>query len=320
MFQTLPPILPFHASYDTIMSMNDREQRGGTRLWDPGVHQLLERLRVGTQRSFQGRWSGDRRSRSRGVGLEFADYRPYQLGDDFRYVDWNLYARLGRLYLKIFSQEQNLPITFLLDVSGSMKIGEPSKLDYARDLVTLLGYVALSHSDTVQLVGIADRIRYWSPVLHGKSQLPALENYLSQLSPEGHTDFERCVSHYLRRTVQTGVVIVVSDVFTRIPCDSALRKLSAGGHEPHLIHVLAHEEVAPPVRGEFRLTDVETGSTRDVSFNETTLTAYNVRLEAFYQELRDLCLVNGITYTRCVTDQPMEEAILALRRNGVLQG
>lgn len=282
------------------------------------LHSLLAPLRICIRRRFQGRWAGERQSRARGVGLEFADYRPYEPGDDLRTVDWNLYARLARLYVKVFLQEQNLPVTFLMDVSGSMALAQPSKWEHARALAMLLSYVALTHLDTVQALAIAEEIRAWLPPLHGRAQMGALETFLTRLSPEGHTDLDRSVAQYLQRSRRPGVVFVLSDLFSQTPYREPLRRLAKAGNDVHLVHILAREELSPSGQGDFRLRDVETGQTREITLDETTRRLYQEEVERFCREIRSFCLAHEMTYTRTFSDEPLVQVIATLSRNGIL--
>lgn len=284
------------------------------------ARQLAAKLRIGAHQSFQGRWAGERRGRSKGAGLEFADYRAYQPGDDLRYVDWHLYARHGRLYLKAFLQEQNLPVIIMLDVSRSMGIGEPSKLEHAKLLVTFLCHAALSHLETVQVIPMAEGIGHASPVLHGRSQMSRLEAVLSQFTPGGQTDLERCAAEFLRQQTRAGVVFLITDLFGQTSYQSALKRLAHAGNEAHLLQVLAPEEIEPSVQGDFRVTDIETGVTREVRLDETTLRAYRTELARFWQEVHDFASAHNITFTRSTVGDPLMETVLELRRNGVLHG
>src|SRR5499427_2425047 len=157
-------------------------------LFDDEFLKKLEYLNIISKRLFAGALKAERRTRKRGTGLEFADYRAYVPGDDFRHLDWKAYLRLNRLILKLFEEEEDLPIYFFVDSSRSMNYGRPSKLDYARRVAAALCYIGLANLDRVNLIAYADKVRSELPPQRGKGRIFKVFRFLSDVTPSGETN------------------------------------------------------------------------------------------------------------------------------------
>ena len=292
----------------------------------------LERLSITPDKTPTVRLQGERRSNRRGASLEFADYREYTAGDDLRYVDWKAYARLEKLFVKLFIAEEDLGIHLLLDASESMDYAgenaspDENKFTFARRTVAALGYVGLLRYDRVGVAGFAqggtlDRgtAPRRVPSLRGRRSVPELFGYLQTLRPGGRTDFSSALADYARRAQTPGVCVVVSD-FLDPHWEKGVKALLARRFRVVLIHVLSAEETNPTLSGDLRLVDSETGAVRDVSVTPELLARYKAALGAFCDSMEAVAAKYGMEYLRVSTAAPVEELLLnTLRKGGLLR-
>ena len=244
------------------------------------------------------------------MSVEFADYRPYGAGDDLRYVDWNIYGRLDRLYLKLFVDEEDLYLHLLLDGSGSMRFGEPSKLRYAARLAAALGFVGLASLERVGVAVVRDRMAEgWSPA-RGRGHFLSLLEFAARLRADGPTSLSEGLATYALRSRETGVAVLISDLLDPAGYERGLKALLEHRFDVHVIHVLAPEEINPTLAGDLRLTDAETGEVRDLTMDAEALRDYRERLQDFLGRAEAFCRGNEIVYHRVVTDTPVEEMVL----------
>ena len=306
-------------------------------LLTPELIARLDRLDLASRKVLRGSIQGDRRSRRRGQSVEFADYRPYTVGDDLRRIDWNLYGRLDKLFLRLFLEEEDLSVTLLLDQSASMAYGDPDKLAYARQLAAALGYVALARQNSLSLHGFDADFRPGLRGLRGRRELPRFLNALEGAGPEGRGEHEAVssdaiTSGNLERALRglalhhprPGIVIVLSDFFDKADLGDALRFLAQPRFDAHAIQVLSPQEVDPArgdITGDLRLTDLEDGNTTDVTANAAVLDRYRANLQAYCQHLRRLCHSYAVGYFNTTTDQPVDTVALAyFQQTGLLRG
>src|SRR5438132_6434295 len=175
-------------------------------LFDSDFLKKLEYLSLISKRVFRGSLMAQRRTMQLGTGIEFADHREYTPGDDFRYIDWNLFARLDELLLKRFQEEEDLHVYFLLDASRSMAFGDPPKFDFARQVAAALAYIALADLDRIAVVAFADDIVADFPLTRGKGRILALLKFLEDLRAQGtDTDLPRVVSGFAHRSHRHGL-------------------------------------------------------------------------------------------------------------------
>ena len=291
-----------------------------TKLIDTELMKKIERLSVASKKLFPGTIKGKRRSPKRGSSVEFADYRDYQLGDDFRFVDWNIYARLNKLFLKTFVEEENIFIHVLLDVSPSMTFGMPSKLDYGKRLAAVLGYAGLVGLDMVTVTTFAEDLTGQLRPVRGKDQVFILLNFLESAQPSQQTQMDMCFKRYAFTMTHPGVAIVISDFLVpRASYQEGLKALIYRNFDVNVIHILSEEELHPTLSGELKLQDAETGETREVTVTDRMLAGYKRRLDNFCQDLYQFCTKSNVTYLRISTDLPFEDLVLrTLRREQVL--
>lgn len=280
----------------------------------------LEALTLRSRRIYRGMLRGERRSRTMGRGVEFADYRPYQVGDDFRYVDWNIYSRLDRLFIKLFSEEEDINVHLFVDASHSMDWGAPSKLEYAVRLAAAIGYVGLHALDRVGAVAFSDRVRGTLAPHRGRAQTIRLFDFLAGISGGGPSDLRAAMREYVFRTRRRGLLIVISDLWIPDGYEEGLKLAQYHRFEPFLIHVVSEDEVSPTVRGEARLVDVETGAASEVTVDGYALEAYTRARDAYFAGVERFCVQHQIDYLRTATTIPFEDLVLRYLRMGGLLG
>src|SRR5215207_4472238 len=196
-------------------------------LLDPQFLARLEQLELVSKKIFVGRMKGERLSKRKGQSVEFADYKNYVVGDDLRFLDWNLYARLDRLFIRLFHEEEDLHVYLLLDNSLSMDFGSPTKLRFAKQLVASLGFVGLVNQDRVMVEAFNDRLTQSSPPLRGRKSLWRLLDFLNTVEPAGPSDLTRALRSFRLKAAGKGVVVVVSDFMDKGGYEEALRYLVA---------------------------------------------------------------------------------------------
>jgi uncharacterized protein (DUF58 family) len=288
--------------------------------FDEDFLRRLERLSVVARRSRPGHLRGERRSPRRGASLEFADFRAYTPGDDLRQVDWNIYARLERVLVKLYQAEEELTVHVLLDTSASMDWGTPHKLTHARRTAAALGYLAVAGLDRTLITTISAGATRQSPLLRGKQSLSRLLDFLAEGTAGGQTDLNGSLAAFAARGRAPGPLFLLSDLLSPGGCDAGLLALAAARYEVAVIHLLAPDEVDPPLAGNLRLIDHETGQAREVSIDDGLLRAYRDHLAAWRASLHDQCSQRGISYLPVVTDQPFDDLILGtLRRAGLIR-
>lgn len=276
----------------------------------------LEYLVVVARKIFAGRIRAQRRTKRYGSGIQFADYRSYSQGDDFRYVDWNAYVRFEHLFLKLFEEEEDLHIYLLVDASRSMDFGEPSKFDYARRLAAAVGYIGLASLDRVNVTPFADTLGRQLSTMRGKGQIFNLLRFLSHLTAMTQTDLDQALTNFVHQRHRHGLAVVISDFFDPAGYTRGLNCLRFNGFEVYAIHLLADAECNPTQLGDLRLVDAETSQARNVTMNERLLRTYRARLARFCDEVKQFCLEREIGYVRATTSVPFDDLVLRMLRSG----
>jgi len=282
-------------------------------LLDPAFRRRLAQLHLLARRRFAGASAGARRSTRRGASPELADHRPYSPGDDVRRIDWNAYARLEELVLRLYVAEEDLSLHLLVDTSASLGV-PPDKLRAAKRVAAGLGYVALAGSDRVSVWPFASGVRRPSSPLRGRRRVAALLRALDGLEASGQTSLERTVDELLVRRPRRGLVAVVSDFLDPAGFARPLDRLIAERHEPLLFHVVHPEELEPVPGGDLLLVDSERGTEVEVSLDGRTLRAYGARARAFVEELETYAKRRGLFYGRVSTDAAFEDVLLRYLR------
>jgi uncharacterized protein (DUF58 family) len=294
------------------------------RTFDEKTLRKLDRLTIIANKIRAGAIKGERRSTRRGTSIEFADYRNYVRGDDLRRVDWNIYARLQRPFIKLLEDEEDLAVHLLLDGSASMdwpRTGERDlhKFLYARRLLAGLAYIALGSGDRVTVnITRQDGVARWGP-LRGRGHVLNLLAWLEKAYTRGMVDFNQAMQDYALRTARAGVCFVLSDLMSPAGYEDGLRALQGRGHEVTVIQVLSPDEVTPEITGDLKLVDVETGIPQEVTIDAGMRELYIERLQAWQAEISAYCTRRGIHYAAVETDTPWEQLILSeLRRMRVV--
>jgi uncharacterized protein (DUF58 family) len=277
----------------------------------------MEGLRLLSRKVFRGQMRGERRSRNRGQSVEFVDYRPYLRGDDLRRIDWNLYGRLERHFVKLFEEEEDLRLYILLDCSASMDYGSPSKIDAARRLAAALAYITLSNHETVQVNVFAGDYRMLTTPSRGKGKIHPLLKRLNELKAEGGSQLSVAASRFSAATRKNGLVVVISDFLMPEGIES-IAPLLGGGHQIELVQVLAPEEANPKLTGDVELVDMETGEQVEVSMGPGVLRKYHQRLTALQSELKSFSRRGRGDFFAYVTSTPLKEFVMGGLRQGKL--
>jgi uncharacterized protein (DUF58 family) len=288
-------------------------------VFDEAFLRQLERLLLLMRSPVRGGLKGGRRSVKRGQSVEFADYRDYTLGDDLRQLDWNVYARLERLFVKLFIEEEDVTVTLLIDASASMATGNPSKLVFAKRAAAALGYIGLASEDRIVVGALTGRITRRRAALRGSGRVFRLLADLSAVEPaDGPTDLLAAARHAAAQLHGRGVVVLLSDLLDPF-ADRVVRELAATGSELIVLHVLSPDELDPPLEGDLRLVDTETGDRVDITADLATIDAYKTRLAAWREGFAELAARRRATYVDLASDQNLAELMFAeLRRRKVL--
>ena len=296
------------------------------RLFDEKTLRKLEQLALVANHVRAGAIKGERRSTRRGTSIEFADYRNYTRGDDLRRVDWNIFARLERPFVKLLEEEEDLAVHLLLDASASMNWPHDDsappqvhKFTFARRLLAGLAYIALTGGDRLSIVALGARPQQWGPG-RGSARVLEMLAAVEGFAASGDTDLNAALRDYALRGGRPGLCIVISDFFSPTGYEDGLSALQSRGHEVALIHTLAPDEVNPPLTGDLRLVDVETTAGQDVTVDAALRDLYQRRLEAWRDSMQAHCAGRGVHYASVETAVPWEEVILyQLRRLGVVR-
>ncbi len=276
----------------------------------------LEYLYIVSKKIFAGRIKAERRSTRRGVSVEFADYRNYTPGDDFRYIDWNAFARLDELLLKLYEEREDLHIYFLVDVSQSMTYGELPKLIYAKRVAAALAYIGLSNLDRIGITAFNTTDMNRLPTERGKGKIFTVLNFLDQINGSGETDLEHAFQNFVHQTKRRGLVVLISDLFDPKGFTAGLNMLKFQKHDLFVIHIIDEKEAEPTLLGDYHLVDVETNQLRPVTINENHIKRYQALFQKYCDDLDRYCRQREISLVRTMTKAPFEELILRIFRMG----
>ncbi|MCH2200458.1 MAG: DUF58 domain-containing protein [Fuerstiella sp.] len=275
----------------------------------------LEYLSIISKRVFRGSLLAQRRTMQLGSGIEFSDHREYTPGDDFRYLDWNVYARHGDLLLKRFQEEQDLHICFMLDCSRSMGFGEPPKFDLARQLVAALAYIALADLDRITVLTFSDDIISEFPLTRGKARILPLMRFLEVQQLSGSvTDLSRSVQGLFHRTRSAGLAVVVSDLFDESGFQPGLDQLRHRRFDGHVLQLHSTKEADPALLGDVELHDVENGSLRKVTVTERNARAYKKLFDDHQRSVRDYCRNYNLGCTQSPSTVKFDDLVIRMMR------
>jgi len=300
-----------------------------TSLLSPQLLAQLERLELVTRKVFRGRLKGERRSKRKGQSVEFADFRSYVPGDDLRFVDWNLYARLDKLFIKLFLEEEDLHFFALIDASRSMEFGEPTKLEYAKQLAAALGFIGLCRTDRVKLEFLGASRSHPGPVLRGRKSLWRMLDYLQSMPGDSApapnpititTDLATSVREFCLRNPGRGILVLISDLMDKAGYETALRLLLARQMDVYVIQLLSNEELHPELQGDLKLVDCEDKDVAEITVSRPLLDRYQKTLAAFVEGAREFCTRRGMTYLLANTQIPVDQLVANyLRQRGLVR-
>ena len=294
-------------------------------LLTPELLRRLEQFQLLAARRAKSSMKGERRSRARGQSVEFADYRNYTPGDDFRYLDWNLYGRLDRLFLKLYEEERELPVRIFLDASESMTFGEPRKFDFARQVAAAIGYVALCGFDRVSVIPFPENageaaVRGALRAVRGrKSALGFLQN-LAQVTASKEANLNAALRRGALEARQAGVAVILSDFLDPAGYEGGLSALIGRGFQVNAVQILAPDELNPLTYGDLKLVDAESGGIQEVTFGRYRLKSYQQTVRNFCQRLREFCTVRGMNFFMASSDTPLEQLLLKQLREAEVWG
>jgi uncharacterized protein (DUF58 family) len=306
-------------------------------LLKPDLLRRLEQFQLLAARRAKSSAKGERRSKARGQSVEFADYRNYSPGDDFRYLDWNLYGRLDKFFLKLYEEERELPVRIFLDASESMTFGTPPKFDFARQIAAAIGYVALCGFDRVTVrpfpeldpkgdgldaaaISAEQAARGGLRAVRGRKSTMQYFQNLSAVSARGTANLNESLRRGALEARTAGVAVVLSDFLDPAGYEPGLNALIGRGFHVNAIQILAPEELNPPTYGDLRLVDAETGVVQEVTFGKYRLKAYQQTVRNFCQRLREYCQGRGINFFSVSSDTSLEQLLLKQLRQSEVWG
>ncbi len=289
-------------------------------LLSPQLLARLEKMELVSRKIFRGRMKGERRSPRKGQSVEFADFRNYVAGDDLRFVDWNTYARLDKLFLKLFLEEEDLHFYALIDNSMSMDFGTPSKLQYASQLAAALGFIGLIRGDRVRIETLDQSPTSAAPAFRGRQSLWRMLDHVETITPGATMPLAEGVKNFCLRNSGKGIVVLISDLMDKSGYEAALRYLVSREMDVYLVQVLSAEEIDPDIQGDLRLVDCEDADEAEVTVSRVLIDRYKKTLAAFIESARDFCTRRGIVYLLARNEVSVEDLVTGyLRTRGLVR-
>lgn len=302
-----------------IFRLGTRQSSGqpvSTDLFDDEFQRRLEMLAVVSRRVFAGRMRAEHRSKKLGSGVEFADHRDYVVGDDFRYVDWNVYQRFGKLLVRLYEEEEDLSIYFIVDCSTSMGFAGARKLNQARRLCAALAYVGLANLDRVTIVAVRDGVVARMPTTRGKGRIFTVFQFLRELEADGMTDLREALKTFVAQHKRRGLAVLISDLYDPAGFEGGINSLRFNRFEPYVLHVLDGRDARPNAHGDVRIVDCETGDSREVTADEKLRTRVAAAHQDYYRSVQRFCTSHQIPYFAADVEVPFDELVLSVFRKG----
>lgn len=296
------------------VSQPETRDSGRETFFDTEFLKKLERLHLIAKRLSWAGAKGEHAASRKGFSLEFSDYRRYQRGDDLRYVDWNVYRRLERLLVKVFTAEEEMNIYLLVDTSRSMAEGRPAKLDYAKKVAAALGYIGIKNLDRVGGASFSSRLHAPLTLGRGRKQVLRLFTHLDKLSCHGDTNFRAAMHSFTSLFPHPGFVVIVSDLFDPVGWRAGLEELSAKRYQVLVVHIVDQQEIEPKPWGDVALIDVEGGRERKFFLDDDLVRRYRAELASYFKDIETVCASRKIDYLRTATHVPFDEFVLQLLR------
>jgi uncharacterized protein (DUF58 family) len=286
-------------------------------VFDDEFQRKLEYLALVSRRVFAGRLRAERRTKKSGNGVEFADHRDYQPGDDFRSLDWNAYQRFDRLLVRLYEEEEDLAIYFILDTSASMAFGERArKLAYAKKIVAALAYVGLANLDRVSIVTTSDRVLERMPETRGKARIFKAFRFLKEVQAEGVTDLADAMKTFVAQNKRRGLAVLVSDLYDPAGFEKGINVLRYNKFDPFVVHVIDPAEARPKLHGDVLVYDCETGAEREVTVTSRVLDRFAEAHARYLADIERFCATHQVPYVAARVDVAFDELILRVFRRG----
>ena len=289
---------------------------GDDDLFDDDFQRKLDYLALVSKRAFAGRMRAERRTKKTGAGVEFADHRDYQPGDDFRYLDWNVYQRFDRLLLRLFEEEEDLAIYFIVDASTSMGFGDAKKLRYAKRLAAALAYVGLANLDRVSVVSTTDKVLSRMPATRGKARIFKVFRFLKEVKADGRTNLEDALKSFVAQNKRRGLVVLASDLYDPHGFERGINVLRYNKFDPFVVHITDKAEARPKLAGDVLLYDCETGDEREVTVTARVLERFEIAYGEYLADIERFCSSKQVPYIQADIAIPFEELILRVFRKG----
>ena len=284
-------------------------------LFDDEFQRRLEMLAIVSRRVFAGRMRAEHRSKKQGSGIEFADHRDYVAGDDFRYVDWNIYQRFGKLLVRLYEEEEDLSIYFVIDCSASMGFGN-RKFDQARRLCAALSYVGLANLDRVTIVAVRDGVTARMPTTRGKARIFTVFEFLRNLDTQGATDLREALKTFVAQHKRRGLAVLISDLYDPAGFEGGINMLRFNRFEPYVLHVVDKRDARPTLRGDVHVVDCETGDAREVTVDDRLLSRVENAYHQWCHSAETFCTSRQVPYFAADVDVAFDQLVLALFRHG----
>ena len=302
---------------DLFRPKSDEADRGDDEdLFDEEFQRKLEYLAMVSRRVFSGAMKAERRTKKTGSGVEFADHRDYAAGDDFRYLDWHAYRRFDKLLVRLFEEEEDLSIYFIVDNSWSMGFGEGRKLRYAKELCAALAYVGLANLDRVAIVAAGQEINARMEPTRSKQRIFRVFRFLSRIKADGATNLEGAIRTFVAQHKRRGLAVVLSDLYDPAGFEKGINVLRYNKFEPLVLHIVNKADRAPSLKGDLVLFDCETGEEREVTVTKKVLDRYAGAYDDYLKRVERFCTTRQVSYFRADVDVPFDELILRVFRRG----
>jgi uncharacterized protein (DUF58 family) len=302
-------VLPWRREKKVVVAKNDD-------LFDDDFQRKLEYLALVSRRVFAGRLRAERRTKKSGSGVEFADHRDYQPGDDFRTLDWSAYQRFERLLVRLYEEEEDLAIYFILDTSASMKFGDGQKLRYAKKVVAALAYVGLANLDRVSIVTTSDRVMERMPETRGKARIFKAFRFLREVDADGTTDLGEAMKKFVAQNKRRGLAVLVSDLYDPRGFEKGINVLRYNKFDPFVVHVVDRDEGKPKLHGDVLVYDCETGDEREVTVTAKVLQRFGEAYASYLADIDRFCATHQVPFVTAPVDVAFDELILRVFRRG----
>lgn len=285
-------------------------------LFDEEFQRKLEYLAMVSRRVFNGVMKAERRTKKTGSGVEFADHRNYTPGDDFRYLDWHAYQRFDKLLVRLFEEEEDLSIYFIIDNSWSMGFNDELKLRYAKKLCAALAYVGLANLDRVAIVAANAEINGRMEPTRSKQRIFRVFRFLERVRPDGETNLESALKTFVAQHKRRGLAVVISDLYDPAGFEKGINVLRYNKFEPFVLHVVSPTDRNPTLKGDLVLYDCETGHEREVTVTKRILDKYAESYDKYLRRVERFCVTRQVSYFRADVNVPFDELILRVFRRG----